>query len=225
MRSAAPPPRLITWRATATPCAPRDLARTVAGTVVHHQHRGLDSAHPLRDLGQHLADAVLLVVGGDHHGHAVLEPFRQPGRAELVPRDALQHPCQLAIDASRQGHVAQQQDEHHEDREHREAQDATAAALAEREEAEHRVGDLGRRHERQRDAGQQQREHVGVAQRPPPPDGEDDHQDAEDETGGAQGRQVHGAAQDSGRGRSQVPGLRCARSRRRRYRRAAGPRV
>ena len=200
MRSAAPPPRLITWRATAAPCGARDVAGAIAGPVVHDQHRGLDPAHGGGDSRQHRADVVLLVVGGDHDRHLVAEPVRQAGEAELLPRDSLEHRGQLAVDPAGERHVAQQQDEQHEDREHGQAEDPAAAALAERERLEQRVRDLGCRDDREREAGEQQDQDVDVAQRPPPPDGECDHRDADDKARDTKGGELHGArAEDTER--------------------------
>jgi hypothetical protein len=53
-------------------CA-RDVAGPVARPVVDDEHRSLDPANRSGDPGEDLADAVLLVVGGDHDRHPVAE--------------------------------------------------------------------------------------------------------------------------------------------------------
>ena len=91
MRSAAPPPRLITWRATIGAVRPGDLVGAVARAVVDDEDRGLDPAHLGRDPVEHRADVVGLVVGGDQDADAVAEALRVAGGAELLPGEALEH--------------------------------------------------------------------------------------------------------------------------------------
>ena len=79
----------------------RDVARGVARAVVHHQYLGLQATDLCRNAGQHLAEALLLVVGGNHDRDLVAEAIGQPIRAELLPGDSLEHGRELAIDARR----------------------------------------------------------------------------------------------------------------------------
>ena len=65
----------------------------------------------------------------------------------------------------------QDQQEEDEDREDGEAEDAAAVALLEGEGGEQSVDDFGAGDERQAEAGGEQDQHVGVAQRAPAHDG------------------------------------------------------
>ena len=173
MRSAAPPPRLVTWRATAAPCSramspvrSREPSSTTSTAVATPHTR-------LGDAREDVADVVLLVVGGDDDGDLVLEALGQPGGAELLPRDALERRRQLALDAAALQQPAQREQEQHEDREHGEAEDPPAAAALEGEEAQHGVQHVGRRDERQRERRREEQQDVAVAQRRAAPDGEE----------------------------------------------------
>ena len=96
MRSAAPPPRLITWRATIAPWAratssvPSREPSSTTSTAVG------DAADLGRDPVEHRADVVGLVVGGDEDADPVAELLRVAGDAELLPGEALEHLGELA---------------------------------------------------------------------------------------------------------------------------------
>jgi hypothetical protein len=78
-----------------------DVAGSVAGAVVDHQHRGLHIADFARHQVEHLADAVGLVVGGDQDRDLAAEARGQLRLAELLPGEALEHRRELARVASR----------------------------------------------------------------------------------------------------------------------------
>ena len=171
----------------------RDVARPVARSVVHHQHRRLQPADHRRDAGEDLADVVLLVVGRDHDRDLVAEALRQPAAPELLPGDALERRRELALDAAVLHERAQGEQEQHDDGEDGEAEDPAAVAALEGEQAEHRVEQLGARDDEQGEAAGQQQQHVAVAQRATAPGGEDEERRPEGEADDAEGGELHGA--------------------------------
>ena len=124
-----------------------------------------DAADRGRDLAEHVADVLGLVVGGDQDRDLVAEALGQPRLAELLPGEALERGRELARVARRLRERPQDQQEEDEDREDGEAEDAAAVAFLEGEGGEQPVDDFGAGDERQAEPGGEQDQDVGVAQR------------------------------------------------------------
>ena len=152
MRSAAPPPRLTTWRATIAPWAratssvpSREPSSTTSTAVSTPQtSAGIRSST--------CADVVGLVVGGHQHADAVAKAVGVPGGAELLPGEALERAGELAREPRGLGQRADDEPEEDHDREDRDADDPGAVLALERERRQQRVGDLGAGDDRQRRA-------------------------------------------------------------------------
>ena len=149
MRSAAPPPRLITWRATTAPACsatspvpsrePSSTTSTAVGAAA--------------DLGRKLleddADVLALVVGGDEDRDLAAEVLGVAVAAEALPGEALEDRLELARHARALRQRPQDQHEQDQDREDRDADDPGPVLALEGEGGEDRVEELRARDERQ----------------------------------------------------------------------------
>ena len=108
-----------------------DLFGPVAGAVVDDQGGGGQATDLGRDLVDHVADVVGLVVGRDDDRDPVAEGLAMALGTELLGSDALEHGRELPGVAARDGEGTHRHQEEDEDREDGQAEDATAVALLE----------------------------------------------------------------------------------------------